>query len=119
MDGRYIRHENLWWWGSTIDFVKTDGTGIVTLQFDKKYPYHGFIKGLSVVRAYRNQGIATELLKLCEDEARLQGCRFLQLDVDKREIWLQEWYKSLGFETIFVDDHEYTMLKVLYNVQCG
>lgn len=107
----YICHYNEWWWGKTYQIITKDGYGTVEIQFDDSYPSIAFIKGLSVYKSKRKQGIGTELINWCNNFAIEKGYPFLQLSVNKEQDWLVNWYKTLGFVTIMKDDHEYTMLK--------
>ena len=109
----YIHHVNTWWWGKTITLVSKDGYSTVELQFDDNYPTIAFIKGLSVFQTRRKEGYGTEIMGCCEAIAKKEGYTFLQLSVNKEQDWLVEWYKHLGFVIIMKDEHEFTMLKTI------
>ena len=97
MKMNYYQHVNLWWWGKTNTLVYREA--IV------------FVKGVSVLSQNRRMGIGTEMLLLCEEIARIEGKQFLQLNADKENNWLVNWYKKLGYIIIAKDEHEFTMLK--------
>lgn len=109
----YIYHRNKWWWGETLTLVARDGLSTVEIQYDDNYPTIAFIKGLSVYQSARQEGIGTELLKLCEEIAKNEGYLFTQLTANKEQEWLVKWYKSSGYQIIMKDEHEFTMLKQL------
>ena len=110
---KYFIHDNSWWWGVSISIIRNDGAGMVEVQLDREMPETVYIKGLSVLREKRRQGVATELLCLCEDIARNNGKALLRLSVDKSNGWLFEWYKRLGFHILATDDSVYEMIKPL------
>lgn len=107
----YIHHVNTWWWGKTITLVSKDGYSTVEIQFDKNLPNTAFIKGLMTFTTRQKEGYGTEMMKLCEYIAKKEKMKFLQLSANKEQDWLVEWYKRLGFETLQIDEHEFTMLK--------
>ena len=111
MKMNYYQHVNLWWWGKTNTLVHREGIATVELQFDDNYPAIVFVKGVSVLSQNRRMGIGTEMLLLCEEIARIEGKQFLQLNADKENNWLVNWYKKLGYIIIAKDEHEFTMLK--------
>lgn len=113
MDFEIIEHFNKWWWGCTFTLVTDNGNGIVELQIDNNYPSTAFVKGLSVLEKDRWKGIGSELIEHCELIAQREGKSLLQLTVNKEQEWLVDWYKRIGFQRTMIDDHEFTMLKIL------
>ena len=105
--------ETKWWWGTSINFIEKDSFGIVELMLDNDFPNTAFIRGLIVPEESRRQGVAKRLLVECSLRASESGKRFLQLDVEKDETWLKEWYERLGFRVFCVEEHIYKMIKTL------
>ena len=110
---RYNVHDNAWWWGKSYNIIRKDGAGMVEVQFDGEMPETVYLKGLSVLRDKRRQGIAKELISLCESIGRQSDMAFLRLSVEKSNEWLFEWYKRLGFHILFVEDSVCEMVKSL------
>lgn len=110
---KYYVHDNAWWWGTSCFIMRKDGAGMVDVQFDRTMPETVYVRGLSVLRDKRRQGVATELLGLCENIGRQSGMAFLRLSVEKSNGWLFEWYKRLGFHILYVEDNVYEMAKPL------
>ena len=110
---KFLFHENEWFWGRTTTIISRDGVATVELQYDDKYPSTAFVKGLIVLKTFRRQGYASDLMRLCDEAARNEGRRFLQLNANKEQRWLVQWYESLGYTIIYTDENEHTMLKVL------
>lgn len=114
METKVIVHTNSWWWGTSVDIVKGDGTAIVCVKFDKKtFPKAGYICDLSVIVTERRKGLGLKMmkyaLKCCEDH----GVTFARLHVDAKNIWLREWYERLGFKELSRDENEIEMVKEL------
>lgn len=109
----YIHYVNTWWWGKSITLIRKGGYSKVELAFDDDMPNTVTIRGLMVFTTRRRSGIGAEMMKCCEDIAREQKMRFLQLSANKDQSWLVDWYTRLGFVTIMKDEHEYTMIKKL------
>ena len=103
-------HTNRWYWGVSETIIIHGGAGVVEIQYDK-YTNTAYVKGLSVAKMYRNNGLGTVLMSLCEDRARKKGRVFMQLCCHKGKDWLYEWYKKLGYETFSWDDKEFVMVK--------
>lgn len=58
----------------------------------------GYLKGIFVVEAYRQQGIAKELLTACEHWAIEQGCEELTSDCELSNDQILNFHRSVGFE---------------------
>lgn len=108
----YIHHICNWWWGETTTLISGNGCTTVELQIEDN-SFVGFVKGLIVFPSMQRNGYATEIMQCVEDVAREKGLKHLQLNANKEEIWLVEWYERLGFVKMFADDHEWTMIKQL------
>jgi GNAT superfamily N-acetyltransferase len=109
-----IYHDNEWFWGEDTTIVSIDGISMVSIQFDNSYPTVAFVRSLCVHSSRRKEGIGTTLLKLCDEVALKKGKKFLQLNVNKKQNWLIDFYKKNGYTTIYEDEHEFTMWKQLY-----
>ena len=101
------------YWKSIID--GTEGFGKV-VYYNKEIvgfvvveKWMGCIVSLYVKEEYRKKGIATQLIKCCEDTARRQGRRFISLDILSGNDKALALYKKLGFY-----DYKTTMIKNLY-----
>ncbi len=108
-------HHNQWWWGESITMIYDICVCLVELQICNDMPNMAFIKALSVLPYYRQRGIGGYMLAACEELARHNDVPFLQLNVDRNEEWLVNWYQRRGFVVTGEDDHEYRMTKPLAN----
>ena len=107
-------HTNQWYWGKSVDIVKDDGTAIVCVKFDEKtFPKTGYICGLSVLESERRKGIGLRMMRYAIASCRDNDMNFASLHVDAKNIWLREWYESLGFKELSRDENEFEMIKVL------
>ena len=109
----YYCHVNSWWWGKSVDIVRKDGICVICVKYDDKYPSTAFICDLSVLELYRHNGIGGELMKKALEVAKDNCKSFAELQVDKAKNELVAWYTDLGFDITYIDEHEYTMMKVL------
>ena len=104
--------EDMDYWKSIID--GTEGFGKVAYFNDKIIGFvvvekwMGCIVSLYVKEEYRKKGVATQLIKCCEDTARRQGRRFISLDILSGNEKALTLYKKLGFY-----DYKTTMIKDL------
>ena len=107
-------HFNLWWWGSSVDMVKDNGTAIVCVKFDEKtFPRTGYICDLSVLFSERKKGIGWQMMQYAINVCRDHNMTFARLHVDAKNIWLKEWYERLGFKELSRDENEIEMVKEL------
>ena len=114
METKVIVHSNSWYWGTSVDIVKDDGTAMVGVKFDEKsFPKAGYICDLSVVESSRKKGVGNEMMQLAIAECRTQNMTFARLHVDAKNIWLKEWYERLGFKELSRDENEIEMVKEL------
>ena len=109
----YMQHVNVWWWGKTVTLLHRQGIATVEVQLDNDYPNTAHIKGLSVFEYKRRNGVGTELLSIAEQIAKRYGKKYVELSADKTKEWLVGWYQKNGYTIIHIDEHEYTMMKVL------
>ena len=104
METKVIVHTNSWWWGSSVDIVKNDGTAIVCVKFDEKsLPTQGYICNLSVLSTERKKGLGGQMMQYAINACRDRNMTFASLRVDKKNIWLKEWYERLGFKELSRD----------------
>jgi len=114
METKVIVHPNSWWWGTSVDIVKGDGTAMVCVKFDEKsFPKAGYICDLSVVESSRKKGVGNDMMQLAIAECRTQNMTFARLHVDAKNIWLREWYERLGFKELSRDENEVEMVMEL------
>ena len=114
METKVIVHTNSWYWGSSVDIVKCDGTAMVCVKFDKKtFPKAGYICDLSVLPTERKKGLGNEMMRYALYSCRDNNMTFARLHVDAKNIWLREWYERLGFKELSRDDNEVEMVKEL------
>ena len=114
METKVIVHFNSWYWGTSVDIVKDDGTAMVGVKFDEKsFPKTGYICDLSVVESSRKKGVGNEMMQLAIAECRTQNMTFARLHVDAKNIWLKEWYERLGFKELSRDENEIELIKEL------
>lgn len=110
---KYYVHTNTWWWGISYSIARKDGVGLIEIQFDNDLPETAYVKGLSVMKCNRKQGVGSEMLSLCEDVARQKGMSFLRISVEKNNNMIFEWYKRKGFHVLCVDEHVFEMIKFI------
>ena len=114
METKVIVHSNSWYWGTSVDIVKYDGTAMVGVKFDEKsFPKAGYICDLSVFESSRKKGVGNDMMQLAIAECRTQNMTFARLHVDAKNIWLKEWYERLGFKELSRDENEIEMIKEL------
>ena len=109
-----IRHTNTWWWGTSVDIVKDNGTAIVCVKFDEKtFPKAGYICDLSVIKSERKKGFGRVMMQYAICTCRNNNMTFARLHVDAKNDWLREWYERLGFKELSRDDNEIEMVREL------
>ena len=117
MDLKYddvFYHRNRWWWGESVDIVKSDGTAVICVKYDRKtFPYTGYICDLSVISDRRKGGLGRLMMTLALSDCRENGMKFARLHVNAKNEWLREWYERLGFCELSRDDNEIEMVRKL------
>ena len=108
----YVVHQDVWGWGETVKLVTPDGFGLVSMSFSNGSPGVCYISGLSVVPEVRRQGIATNLMRACENYCKQRGIFRIDLN-SRKEGWLIDFYGSLGYAQLFEEDGEMKMYKML------
>ena len=107
-----VVHENTWPWGQSLDFIADGGHGCVSVSFEKSNPGVAYISGLSVIPQYRRNGIATRLLKHCEDECKSRG--IFRIDLNSvTEPFVVSFYEKHGFTKIREQDDLILMYKII------
>lgn len=87
-------------------FLAWDGEAVGFAQCQLRHDYVegtesspvGYLEGIYVAEAYRNQGTARALLAACEDWAREQGCREFASDCELDNTQSLKFHMSVGFE---------------------
>lgn len=114
METKVIVHTNYWYWGISVDIVRTDGTAMVCVKYDKKsFPHTGYICDLSVLESERKKGLGLLMLQYALCDCRANNMIYARLHVDAKNIWLKEWYERLGFKELSRDENEIEMIKEL------
>ena len=114
METKFVIHINRWYWGTSVNIVKVDGTAMVCVKFDKKsFPTTGYICDLSVVESERMKGIGRVMMRKALLECRAHEMTFARLHVDANNVWLRAWYERLGFKELSRDENEIEMIKEL------
>lgn len=109
-----IYHTNRWYWGQSIDIIKNDATAMICVKFDEKTaPNVGYICNLSVCNSARRKGAGYYMMLRALSICRRQGVEFARLHVNKKQLWLVDWYKRLGFKELSEDSDELEMIMYL------
>lgn len=103
-----------WWWGSSIDVVRRDGTAKVCVKFDEKsFPNSGYICDLAVLPKERQKNLGWMMMQYAIYLCKERKMNFARLHVDIKNIWLREWYERLGFKELSRDENEIEMVMEL------
>ncbi len=80
----------------------TKGKGSVYLEIPIDTPREGTISRLWVNEGYRCRGVATQLLKIAEEQAKNLFCKkvYLCWTEDEAEEWTREWYERNGYNEV-------------------
>lgn len=92
-----IRHENEWPFGTDVVYMFNDGKGAIGISKEPGLEF-GFIHDLIVHPSVRQQGRATYLLKLAEQEIKNNFGRDAAVLRVVPGSWMEEWYKRNGYE---------------------
>lgn len=109
---RFVIHENSWTWGKSLVVISSMAEATVELSFEDVNPGVCFLSGLSVLPEYRRQGIATELMRVCEQICEKRGIFRIDLNSVLTD-YVQGFYKKLGYIPIKEDNGVMQMYKLL------
>ncbi|MBU1082982.1 GNAT family N-acetyltransferase [Patescibacteria group bacterium] len=85
--------------------VAVDDSKIIgTVRYEFREDNSVYISKLSVLKKYRNQGVAKDLISRVESESRNKGVEVAKLDF-MQEKNLQLFYESLGYEVKEAREH--------------
>lgn len=76
-----------------------DGEKIVGLSMMAVRPPYGWIGGVGVIRPYRRQGIARQMISHLVEWARQKQLQYLHLEVIDQNVGALNLYQQFGFET--------------------
>ena len=82
--------------GNQLYIIEEEGHAMVRVYDYNDEPDVIFIDSLSTEEKFRNLGIATELLDICEYVASCQNADQIVLWV-KKDSWVHDWYKRRGY----------------------
>ncbi len=88
-----VGHALIRWMGPRAESVRKD------------YPDCPEIYRLKVLKEFREQGIATAIIKKCENEALKRECLLIGLGTDPNISSKDNLYKQLGYESSTVDTY--------------
>jgi ribosomal protein S18 acetylase RimI-like enzyme len=71
--------------------------GLVAAYFNETAARNAFITSVSVMPAYRHQGLATRLLVACVESARRRHLDEVSLEVDRENLPAVDLYRTQGF----------------------
>jgi GNAT superfamily N-acetyltransferase len=75
------------------------GYAVLALGFSLEYhSVDAFLDELYIQEAYRGQGIGKQAIQFIETSARLLGVQALHLEVERKNIPAQEFYRKEGYE---------------------
>jgi ribosomal protein S18 acetylase RimI-like enzyme len=87
--------------GKSITFEAWDDTtlvGLVAAYFNDSKDWIGYISNVSVIRAYTGIGIASNLMQMCVNYAKLNKYKEIKLEVNKKNIVALKLYEKNGFK---------------------
>lgn len=93
---KFVKYENIWYWGETINLVKNDGLAIIELSIDNSKPNYAYISSLKVHTSARGQGIASAIMNEIENIARSKKVGIIYLSAEIGS-WVAEWYQRIGY----------------------
>jgi ribosomal protein S18 acetylase RimI-like enzyme len=71
--------------------------GLVAAYFNETVTRTAFITSVSVIPAYRQQGLATQLLVACVESAKRRHVDQISLEVDRENLPAVDLYRTQGF----------------------
>ena len=98
-------------------FLEDKLVGCIGYSYYKDQTY--FIERLATLPEYRHKGIGRQLMEFAEDRIRNCNGKIAEIHVVDQNILLIEWYKSLGYKKIRIDEiktlpfNSYVMNKIL------
>lgn len=105
-------HSNRWPWGTTETVIIENGEAMVEMMFEDDNVGVCYISGLSVVEYRRREGLATALMKYCEEFCRKRD--IFRLDLNSvREDFVMDFYHKLGFVDIKEENGYMKMYKII------
>lgn len=105
-------HSNRWPWGTTETVIIEGGAAMVEMMFEDDNVGVCYISGLSVIPERRREGLATELMKYCEEFCRKRDIFRLDLNSVKEQ-FVMDFYYKLGFVDIREENGYMKMYKIL------
>lgn len=107
------RIEGDWAWGHSID-ININGIAQVGIRIHDEMQNAPIISNLIVHEDYRRQGLATELLAICEKIIKDEyNAEFSFLYCRKGKDELLNWYKRKGYHILRYDSDDYHLIKLL------
>lgn len=108
------RIDGEWEWGHSI-YININGIALAEIQIHNNMQNAPIIGNLIVHEDHRKQGLATELLDICEKIIKDEyNSEFSFLYCRKGNDELLNWYKKKGYHILRYDDQDYHMIKFLY-----
>ena len=102
-------HQNTWLWGRTETIVVKDGAGICSVSIDNDDYSVAWIHGLSVLPAFRRQGLGRQLLETAQYRAGIMGAKVIFLKADP-DSFVADWYRREGFKNEYTDEVGYIVM---------
>lgn len=106
-----IYHYNKSYWGESTTIITDSGHGMIKVCHDKFLANEVTICNLNVSPEKRRKGIGTKLIKLAEKEAKAFGVNKVNISVENDNVFVKDWYKRLGYETVRVGTYRTDMVK--------
>lgn len=96
-------HQNTWIWGRTETIVVKDGAGICSVSIDNDDYSVAWIHGLSVLPAFRGQGLGRQLLETAQQQAEIMGAKVIFLKAIP-DSFAAGWYYREGFRQEYAEE---------------
>ena len=106
------QHSNRWPWGTTETVIIEGGAAMVEMMFEDDDIGVCYISGLTVVPSRRREGLATFMMKYCEEFCRKRDIFRLDLNSVKED-FVMDFYHKLGFVDIREKNGYMKMYKIL------
>ena len=95
-------HQNTWLWGRTETIVAQEGAGICSVSIDNDDYSVAWIHNLSVLPAFRGQGLGRQLLRTALYRAGVMGANVVFLKADPNS-FVAGWYFREGFRQEYAE----------------